>query len=97
MASVLHWRMPTARPRHMITETDDIRLAIDAAAARWPDLEGDRAALVRKLVLEGARSGAEEVFRAHAEFAQAVAALSDLPAGVFPPGAAEKLRQEWPE
>jgi hypothetical protein len=29
--------MPTARPRHMITETDDITAALDAAARRWPE------------------------------------------------------------
>jgi hypothetical protein len=30
--------MPTARPRHLITETDDVAAALDIAAALWPDL-----------------------------------------------------------
>jgi hypothetical protein len=81
----------------MITETDDIRQAIDDADDRWPELGGDRAALLRRLVLEGARSGAEELTKQRADFLEALAAVSGSMTGVYPAGAAQSLREEWPE
>lgn len=89
--------MPTTRRRHMITETDDIRRAIDEAAERWPELESDRAALLRRLIMEGARSGAEEAVRARLEYLAALDAVAGSFTGVYPPGAARQLAEEWPE
>ena len=44
--------MPTTRPRLTITETDEVAAALDAAAARWPDVRSRRELLLR-LVEEG--------------------------------------------
>jgi hypothetical protein len=44
--------MPTTRPRLTITETDNIAAALDAAAARWPDVSSRRELLLR-LVEQG--------------------------------------------
>ena len=49
--------MPTTRPRHQITETDELSAALDRAALRWPDLS--RGQLITRLALNGARFGHE--------------------------------------
>jgi hypothetical protein len=46
--------MPTTRPRHFVTETDDLAEALDEAARRWPNLS--RAQLLVRLALEGHRA-----------------------------------------
>ena len=43
--------MPTTRPRHFVTETDDLAVALDAAARRWPNVS--RPKLLVRLALEG--------------------------------------------
>ena len=48
--------MPTTRPRHMLTETDELAAALNDAAVAWPELRGDRGALLRKLVEAGRNS-----------------------------------------
>src|SRR4051794_41742219 len=54
--------VPTERPRLTITETDDIAAALDAAAARWPDVRSRRELLLRLVgqsheVIENERGG----------------------------------------
>lgn len=81
----------------MVTETDDVARALDAASHEWPELGGDRAALLRRLIARGHESlhasGAEELTRRRA----ALAALAGSLTGEFPPGHRESLRREWPE
>lgn len=81
----------------MITETDEIAEAIDDAAVRWPEDAGNCAALLRRLVLEGARSGAEELVRRRQQRLAAIDAISGMFNGVYPPNAARDLVNEWPE
>jgi hypothetical protein len=76
----------------MLTETDDIAHAIDDAAAVWPELRGDRAALLRQLIGAGhtslkSRGGASELVRRAAGAAT----------GVYPRNARAELLAEWPE
>ena len=55
MLTVIHSAVvPTTRPRHFVTETDDLAVALDEAARRWPDLS--RAQLLVRLALEGHRA-----------------------------------------
>jgi hypothetical protein len=42
--------MPTSRPRHLVTETDELAHALDAAAQRWPGVS--RPQLLVRLALE---------------------------------------------
>jgi hypothetical protein len=83
--------MPTTLPRYTVTATPDIATALDVAALAWPgETPGT---LLRRLVLAGAEAAKRQ--------AEARAALVDqwagfLP-GVFPPGAAQALKDEWPE
>ena len=40
----------------MLTETDEIAAALNDAAVAWPELRGDRGALLRRLIEEGRNS-----------------------------------------
>ena len=40
----------------MVTETDEIAEALDDAALAWPELRGDRGALLRKQVVHRSMS-----------------------------------------
>src|ERR1019366_8168817 len=48
-SSVTLVQVPTTRPRHVITETDEIARAIDDAAKRWPEDRNSRARLLLHL------------------------------------------------
>ena len=83
--------MPTTRPRYMITETDDLAAALDAAAGRWPDLS--RPQLLVRLALAAAEPLSAENMRE-----RRLAALERLASGEFayPPGYLAELREDWP-
>lgn len=84
--------MPTTRPRHTLTETDEIAHALDDAALKWPELRGDRGALLRKLVEAGRDSvHIEGGVRALLTDAAGVAT------GAYPRDARAILLAEWPE
>ncbi len=84
--------MPTVRPRHTLTETDEIAEALDDAAVAWPELRGDRGALLRKLVEAGRASvHVDGGVRALIEGAAGAAT------GAYPRDARATLLTEWPE
>lgn len=89
--------MPTTRPRHPITETDEIAAAIEVANRRWPEEHGNPTRLLKRLILEG---------RAHIENdaelrrQKRIAAIRDGAgslSGIFGPNALAELREDWPE
>lgn len=83
--------VPTTRPRHLLTETDDLAEAIDAAAPLYP---GDsRADVLRHLVYLGAETIAERQGRRR----EAVRDLAGRYPGLYPAGYLDVLREEWPE
>lgn len=86
--------MPTTKARYQITETDDIAAALDSAAQRWPN--EPRSELVRKLVVQGARSLEFSAVERALEIELALHELADL-GDAYPAGYLEKLRQDWPE
>ena len=51
--------MPTTRPRHNITESDELADALDAAEQRWPG--ESRARLLTRLALAGHRAAQRAV------------------------------------
>lgn len=87
--------MPTTRPRHFVTETDDLAVALDEAAQRWPDLS--RAQLVVRLALEGHRAALTERSRRRETRLAALHAHSGVLTGAYSSGYLEGLRAEWPE
>jgi hypothetical protein len=87
--------MPTTRPRLTITETDEVAAALDAAAARWPEVRSRRELLLR-LVEEGRevidRATEEEAARRR----DAIRRTSGVLTGAYEPGELERLRDDWP-
>ena len=74
----------------MITETDAVSEALEAAAARWPG--ETRAELLRRLVVEGhgALKASVDADR------EAVDRTAGVLTGVYGPDYLEQLRDEWP-
>jgi hypothetical protein len=81
----------------MITETDEIARAIDAAAATWPDAHDDRAALLRRLIVAGSERVEHSVDERTAARRHAIERAAGALSGVYPPEAAATLKAEWPE
>lgn len=86
--------MPTTRSWHFVTETDDLAVALDEAARRWPGLS--RSHLLVRLALEGhqaAQRGHDERRR------RKLAALrehSGALTGSYGKDYLERLREQWP-
>jgi hypothetical protein len=89
--------MPTSRPRHVITETDRIAEALDAAARRWPADAHNRARLLVLLVEEGMAVIGQDRERRRAARAEAVRETAGVLPGVYGPRYLEELREDWPE
>lgn len=82
--------MPTARPRHLLTETDDVAAAIDAAAPHYPG--ESRADVLRHLV----RLGAETIAEQQCQHRGIVRERAGRYPGLYPAGYLDDLREDWP-
>jgi hypothetical protein len=89
--------MPTARPRHSITETDEIARALEAAADRWPDDRDRPGKLLLDLVREGHRAITTDAKQASEERRAAIVNTGGALTGTYPSGYLEQLRGDWPE
>jgi hypothetical protein len=87
--------MPTTRPRHQITETDELAAALDEAAARWPELS--RSQLITRLALEGHQAAVVRQRQHRSDRLEALHRHSGALTGVYPSGHLEDLREDWPE
>ena len=95
--AVLHWPMPTSRPRHVITETDPVAAALDDAAKHWPDDRSNRARLLLRLVNEGHRVVVGEAARAVQQRRESVIRTSGVLTGVYGDNYLAELREDWPQ
>jgi hypothetical protein len=86
--------MPTTRPRHFVTETDDLAKALDDAARRWPGLS--RAQLLVRLALEGHRAAQQTHAERRHRRLDAVRRHSGSLTGVYGPDYLKDLREDWP-
>jgi hypothetical protein len=86
--------MPTTRPRYLVTETDDLAEALDAAARRWPGVS--RAQLLARLALEGHRAAQQAQEDRRQVRLAAVREHSGALTGTYGAGYLEQARQEWP-
>ena len=89
--------MPTTRPRHMITETDEVERAIDDAALAWPELDGDRAALLRRLIAEGAEVAHGARAARSTQRRAVIRETAGMFTGIWPTDVVPQMRDEWPE
>jgi len=86
--------MPTTRPRHFVTETDELARALDAAAVRWPELS--RAQVLVRLALEGHRAAQLARDERRRRRLAALRKHSGALTGVYRPEELDRLREEWP-
>ena len=89
--------MPTSRPRHVITESDDIARALDDAARHWPAEHGNRRRLLLRLVQEGYRAVRATEAADLTRHLDAVARTSGALTGAYETGYLNNLRADWPE
>jgi hypothetical protein len=87
--------MPTTRPRLTITETDDVAAALDAAAARWPQIRTRRELLLR-LVEQGREVIDRDANEAATRRRDAIRRTSGALTGAYEPGYLDRLRDDWP-
>jgi hypothetical protein len=74
----------------MITETDEVRSALEATARQWP---GETPAqLLYRLIDEGQRALRTDIDERRRRIEASAGALS----GMYEPGYLDKLRAEWP-
>jgi hypothetical protein len=89
--------MPTARPRHMITETDQISQGLSKAAKQWPELAEQRTLLLRKIIEAGLQAiENEESERTQSRLAS-VKKMAGSMDGIWPTNWREELAEDWPE
>ena len=87
--------MPTTRPRHQVTETDELAAALDEAAVRRPELS--RGQLITRLALEGHRAAAVRQREHRDSRLEALSRHSGALTGVYRAEDLEALREDWPE
>jgi hypothetical protein len=88
--------MPTARRRHIVTETDEIASALDDAARRWPDDRASRAKLLVNLVREGHRVLSDENVKQAAARREAISRTSGVLTHTYSADYRDALRDDWP-
>lgn len=88
--------MPTTRARHMITESDHLAAALDEAATLWPELAGQRTALLRRIIDEGIDALEGQRHEIQQSRREAVLSRAGSMSGVWPAGWREQLHGEWP-
>jgi hypothetical protein len=89
--------VPTSRPRHTITESDELARALDDAAHQWPEDRDARAKLLHRLILEGHRAMQAERDTQIERRRRAVRRTSGKLTDVYPANYLEQLRGDWPE
>ncbi|HXB46613.1 MAG TPA: hypothetical protein VNW50_02545 [Streptosporangiaceae bacterium] len=89
--------MPTTRPRHVITETEQIMRALDDAARHWPADRGNRAKLLTRLVEEGHRAVVRQRDHDAAARRAAIDRTSAALTGAYGDNYLADLREDWPE
>lgn len=87
--------MPTTRPRHTITESEEVARALDDARERWPEIES-RGQLLVRLIAAG-HSAIRAGLEAEADRRRAAArSTSGALTGVYGPEYLSQLRDDWP-
>jgi len=85
--------MPTAKPRHMLTEDEQLSRALAVAARQWP-ADRDRPTLLLKHLIE---TGQQALMQEQADELATLDRLAGSLTGAYEPGEVDHLRDEWPE
>lgn len=80
----------------MVTETETVARALDAAAERWPDDRRHRGRLLVRLVEEGGRAVERHEDEEAARRRQTLAETSGALTGLYGPEYLDRLRHDWP-
>lgn len=89
--------MSSRRLRHVITETDELASALDTAENLWPECQGQRGALLGKLIDAGIDFvNASKDSRQRAKLDAIEVAAGSMP-GMWPAKWREQTRSEWPD
>jgi hypothetical protein len=88
--------MPTARQRHMITETDEVAGALDAMLNELP-VGTTRADALRALLMRGVQAQQNEHLALAAKRSATIARLGTKFAETWPANWRETALEEWPE
>jgi hypothetical protein len=78
----------------MVTETDELSVALDAASARYPGLS--RAQLLARLALEGHEAAQQAHGERRRRRLDVLRKHSGALTGAYGSGYLEHLREEWP-
>jgi len=89
--------MPTLRPRHMITESDQIALALENAALLWPEAKGDRSKLLKKILETGIQNIETQLQSQQSKRLGAISAASGSLANAWPTNWREERDLQWPQ
>lgn len=87
--------MPATRPHVFPSETDELTVALDDAARRWPG--ESRSALLVRLALEGHHVSQLEHAARRRRRSEAVKRWSGAYSDGYDPDLLAELRQDWPE
>lgn len=89
--------MPTTKPRHTLTETDELAAALRDAARVWPHDATSSPKLLLHLIKEGRAAIEPEAERRRQQRRIALEEARAKLAGTYPPGYLRELRDEWPD
>lgn len=89
--------MPTARQRHMITETAPLARALDEASSLWPEVASERSKLLQKILSEGMETVHLRAENKKLEKEKVIRQVAGSMNGIWPDGWREELLNEWPE
>jgi hypothetical protein len=81
----------------MITETDEVAAALEAAERRWPEDRKSRAKLLLRLVHAGHEALRDQAADEAAARREAIRRTRGALSGVYGPNYLAELRRDWPE
>jgi hypothetical protein len=81
----------------MITETDRIAQAISLGETLWPELRGDRAKLLRRILETGIAGIEKQASQEKSSRLKRIDAVAGTLSDVWPTNWREELKNEWPE